>query len=132
MCNCVSLCSVVLFSHFLFDNANLDLVTHSLEQELSLEVDHFSFLGRLEGPHQCLVIIGHGLVVKEFSKGRVGFSINPDPTDIDQELGAFLVETVLCVVLFIVVIPNEEIEEIIREAPTQVIVCRQNGHMAIQ
>lgn len=36
---------------FLFDDGDLHLVAHALEEELSLEGDHFSFLGRLERPH---------------------------------------------------------------------------------
>lgn len=85
-------CSI---SSLLSDDADLDLVGHTLEEELSLVRDHFAFLGRLEGPHQRLVVVGNLVVVEEFPKGRVGFALDPDPEDVDQQPVALLVEPVL-------------------------------------
>jgi len=84
----------VVFSSFLPDNADLDLVGHALEEELSLVGDQFAFLGRLEGPHQRLVVIGNLVVVEELSKGRVGFALDPDPKNVDEQTVALLVEPV--------------------------------------
>ena len=65
----------VSYSRLLANDADLDLIAHALEEELSLKGNHFAFLGRLERANQCLVIIGNLVVVEELSKRCVGLAL---------------------------------------------------------
>ena len=76
-------------------NTNLDLVANALEQKLPLKGDHFAFLGCLERPDQCLVVIRNVVVVEELSKCRVWLAFYPDAPDIHQQLGTLFVQTAL-------------------------------------
>ncbi len=82
-------------SRLFANDADLDLIAHALEEELPLEGNHFAFFGRLERANQCLVIIGNLVVVEELSKRCVGFALDPDPANVDQQLGALLIESAL-------------------------------------
>ena len=77
------------------DDADLDVVAHALEKDLSLEGDHLALLGCFEGSDQGLVVVRYLLVVEELPEGGVRLPFYADPADVDQQLGALLVEPVL-------------------------------------
>ena len=76
-------------------NTDLHLVAHTLEQKLPLKGDQFAFLGSLERPHQCLVVIRNIVVVKQLTERCVGLAFYPDAPNVHQQLGALFVQTAL-------------------------------------